>query len=242
MTETPPGIPPALDAFVVRLRETAGSGLVALLAYGSLATGDYVPDVSDVNLLLVLESADVETLRRLGPVLREARRELGVDPFVVTRGELPRVADVFPVKLRAIRLNHLVLAGENPLDGIEVGREHLRLRTEQALRNHLLRLRRRYLEVQGDDASLRWLLVRASGTLFVVLEALLYLSGHEVPPGGGYAAVGDAAAEHLGLDAAVLGGMLELRRGDDVEDPEGLFDGVIALLEAAIGLADGLAS
>jgi Domain of unknown function (DUF4111)/Nucleotidyltransferase domain len=59
-------LPPIVHAVRDAIADTAGGSLVGLYVYGSLATGDFEPDISDVDLIAVLtETPDEPLVERL---------------------------------------------------------------------------------------------------------------------------------------------------------------------------------
>lgn len=211
----------------------------ALVVYGSLAKGMYRDGESDLNLAVVLHEASPETLRALAEPLRAAQREARVEPFIVEAREVPRLADVFPVKLADIRDAWHVLAGEDPFGSITIDPEHMRLRVEQELRNHLLRLRRQAI-VAGDDP--RWFAkaIYASATsLAIDLGALLRVTGREVS-GAATRTVMREAASAFDLDPKTLERLCDVKAGAAIDDPEALFARLLEVVARAAHAADTL--
>jgi hypothetical protein len=179
----------------------------------------------------------VPSLAAVAPLLREARRSVGADPLVLTREELPRAAALFPTKFLDIRDHHAVLWGGDPLGGLEVPREHVRLRIEQELTNHELRLRRHYL-AETRPAERARALAGVARPLAVELAALLSWSGRAAPEDDRTAAVLDVAAEAFDLDRAAFAEIARLR-----SDPDGavagddLYDRVLVAIARAIRVA-----
>ena len=144
------------------------------------------------------------------------------------------VADVFPIKMADIAASHDVLMGEDPFGAVQVERAHLRLRVEQELRNHLLRLRRVAVFSRGGAERLHEALRATARSLPLELGALLDVLGE--PRGGDVYA---AARGRLDLDGATLDAFAALKRDGGIPpDPEGLYAKALALLARAIELAD----
>lgn len=209
----------------------------ALVVYGSLAKGTWREGESDVNLAVVLEEARPSTLEALGGPLRAAHRAVRVRPFVVERREIPRLADAFPIKLADIhRASHVIL-GDDPFAAVVIDREHLRLRTEQELRNHLLRLRRHAI-FADDPRQLAKPIYAASATLAFELGALLELDGRPRPNDASFRAVLQAAARAFDLDGATLETLCDIREGADIVEPRALFEATLRVVAQAVDVAD----
>jgi predicted nucleotidyltransferase len=77
------GVDPTAHPMVITIRDAivgvTGSSLVGLSVYGSLATGDFEPDVSDIDLIAVLTDVPderlVSQLREMHARLAEANPE-----------------------------------------------------------------------------------------------------------------------------------------------------------------------
>ena len=173
----------ALKRLVAGLTTSLGERVDAVLLYGPHARGT-AHETDPVRVCVVLSSGHPETIASAGAALRVAWRTARVRPYVVVRGELARLADVFPVELSRMQRHHRMLHGADPFDGVEVRSEHLRLRLEQALRNHLVRLRGR-LALRGDDTgALNQALRGIAEGLAVEAEVLDELCGSEGLPSG----------------------------------------------------------
>ncbi|HEY6722424.1 MAG TPA: nucleotidyltransferase domain-containing protein [Polyangiaceae bacterium] len=207
-----------------------------LVLYGSLARGEYRVEESDVNLAVSLGRADAATLRALHEPLRVAWRAVRVEPFVVRAAEVPRLAEAFPIKILDIHQHHVVLSGEDPFAGVVVERPTLQKRTEQELRNHLLRLRRHYV-FSGDNAALLAKAVyRSTTALRYELGALLYLRGELVALS--VPSVLSVAARVLDLDADALARLERFHAGNADADLVQLFRALMTLVERALAAVD----
>jgi predicted nucleotidyltransferase len=237
-----------LDGYPIRLRE-ALSRLTkaleplapepaALVVYGSVAKGTYRERESDVNVALVLHDAAPPTLYALGEPLRVAHREVRLKPFVVEKREIARLADAFPVKLADIRDAHHVLLGEDPFTDVVIEREHLRIRVEQELRNHLLRLRRQAIFSSDAPHDLARAIYVSAAALAFELGALLDVAGHPRPKEKSARAILRAAGEAFDLDRPTLDRLCDVRDGASIDDPSVLYEATLMLTRAAVEIAD----
>jgi predicted nucleotidyltransferase len=236
---TPPEVVRALEQLREELGVAAGGNLKGLIVYGSVARGGYRPGSSDVNVVVLLADTTCASLAAIARPLHAAWRSAAIEPFLLTAAEVPRVADVFPIKILDIQAHHVVLCGEDPFGHLEVDREHIRLRTEQELRNLGLRLRRRFLSIVDDPIALAAMLAGAAAPLAANLEAMLRLCGHEVPRTGDSSATLEAAARTFDLDGDTLTRLADLRAGTGLSaDLPDLLDRVLATIDRATGQVD----
>lgn len=241
LIEAPAEVADALESLRGNLIATAGDKLAGLVVYGSVARGRFRAGQSDVNLLVLLRDTSRRTLEAIAPALKTAWRAVRVEPLILGVGEIGRMADVFPVKVLEMQSHHVVLFGDDPLTGLEIKREHLRLRVEQELRNLLLRLRRRYLSVVGDDFAMSAALSGAARSLAVDLATLMQLAGKPLPDSSHSDDILAAAAEAFDLDGAALGRMAALRR-EETPGPglAELYDQALRTIARVVDVADRL--
>lgn len=176
-SKLPPSVGPRLDELERALVTTLGSELVALLVFGSAVRGDFRPGHSDIELMIVLKTADPDKLGAIANPLALARFAIRVEPMILTVAEIPRAADVFPLLYDGIRQNHALLHGEDPFSQLHVSDRHRRLRIEQELREVQIRLRRVVTDTLGQPAELVSPLLRKLRQARAPLHALLSLRG-----------------------------------------------------------------
>jgi hypothetical protein len=187
--------------FLAQVDAALGDGFSAVL-YGSAARGDFVPGRSDINLMLILDDLSPRTLAALAGPFGTWRKSGYEPPLVIGRPEWDRATDVFPIEITDMRAGYQVLRGSDPLQGLHVVPEDLRRALEREFRGKLLRLRQGYVAAGGDPAALGELASRSSGTVLVLLRALLALLGRPAPREP--VELGAAAAAALGVDGEPL--------------------------------------
>jgi len=171
-----------VDGFAQRVGQALGNRLISLLLYGSAARGSHVPDRSDVNTLLICDTADDELFARIEPVVRPWTRAGHPAPLILTEVEWRASTDAFPIEYEDMRQHHRVLAGRDPWPGISVQREHVRRQLEHELMGKLVRLRQAYAALRGDPKRLAQVIAGSAGGFFTMLRATLRLAGKTPPP------------------------------------------------------------
>lgn len=185
---------------------------------GVLAFGEWThsPDAYHPGaprpICVVLETFERDTLRPLNARLKELWHNAHVEPMFVLSADISRIADAFPIKVLELRDRSRVLCGTNPFEGVEVDREHLRLRLEQETRNHLIRTRRQWLMSVNEPRQLRQALERSNAVLNQALLTFWVLRQRTKPsfadlPSGSEAArsVGPTLKLDLGLFSELSG-------------------------------------
>src|SRR6202140_4612829 len=198
-----------INEFVERMRAAAGTNLLAAILYGSAASGDYIADYSDVNLLCVLRETSFAAIEALAPAIEWWGKQKHRAPLLMSVEEMRRSADVFSVEFLDMRRNYRVLWGEDVLKTLEIPMRLHRAQVEYELREKTILLRQRLLVTSGNDEAKWELLLRslpAFGTLF--RHALIALG--DAGAGSKREAAATLAAQ-LGIDASVFGELLDIR-------------------------------
>jgi predicted nucleotidyltransferase len=228
----PASVGPRLEELERALVSALGSDLVSLLVFGSAVRGDFRPGHSDIELMIVLRSADPEKLSAIANPLAMARFAIRVEPMILTSAEIPRAADVFPLLYDGIRQSHSLLHGEDPFAQLSISDRHRRLRIEQELREVQIRLRRVVVDTLGQPAELVSPLLRKLRQARAPLFALLSLRAVKCPET--VDEVLQAAGSLYGIDVAPL--------AKTKQDPAQALATLTRLLEAAVHDVDQLES
>ncbi|MBI2396141.1 MAG: nucleotidyltransferase domain-containing protein, partial [Deltaproteobacteria bacterium] len=128
-------------AFVAELLAALGDRLRSALLYGSVARGEAVSGVSDINLLILVDRVDAGLLRVGSPLARRWAKAGNTAPLLMPWDEWRRASDVFAVELADMKDAHVLLQGPDPLDGLVVDARALRLQAEREIRGKMLQLR-----------------------------------------------------------------------------------------------------
>jgi len=191
----PPQVDRVLDDFVARAREALGAELVSVVLYGSAAEGRLRP-TSDVNLLVVLRSFDLEKINALREPARLAKALVRLEVMWVLESELDAALTAFAVKFGDIMHRSRVLTGTDPFAGRAVPRTASIQRLRQVLLNLSLRLRDAYVERSLREEQLAHVLADFSGPLRTLTAALLELEGApESSPKAAFESLARALAE-----------------------------------------------
>lgn len=227
------------ENFLATIKETCGSHLLSFVVYGSAAAGDAIPGKSDCNVMLVLKTAQLPVLKAVAIASAAWLKKGNPPPLVFTREQLLSSGDTFPIELTDMKAFHKVLHGEDPLVGIPVAPEHLRLALERELKSKLLLLREAYLSLGGNKKALPALMTESLSQFLVLCRAALRLRTGAAPAAKLDCAVALAAA--AGFDAEIFKALHALRSGTyrGGDDAEKLFDRYLAAIDALSAAVDG---
>ena len=187
-----------LDAFTIALTGAAGDNLVSLVLFGSAARGDYDPNASDLNTLLILDDASAVRLRPLAEPVKQWVRAGQPPPLIFSAGGWRRSTDVFAIEIEDMRQAHRVLAGDDPFTQLETAASDLRRELEREARGKLVQLRAEFVAAESDGRALAALLERSAKTFFILFRAAIRLRGGTAPLN--HRELVAATAELTGLD------------------------------------------
>jgi hypothetical protein len=175
-----------------------GGGLRSAVLFGSVARGEAVPGVSDVNVLLLVDALGPPELAGAAPVVREWIRKGHTPPQLHLTEEWESGKDSFAIELADMEDAREVLHGEDPVTPGAVRLEHLRSHAEQELRRMLLQFRVRTVVGAGQPGELGRLLLSGLPSFTAYMRAALRLAGES--PGLDTPAVIRAAGTRIGAD------------------------------------------
>lgn len=174
-----------LEALRQRLAGLAGSlekdftGLIkSVLLFGSAAGGDYLPDRSDLNLLIVAADLPAASLLKLKDFLSKNASFLKTPPLVMSQEDLANSCDIFPLEFLAMKKQYQALAGADVLAGLRFDPQDLRRQCEREVKGKLINLRQAFLDKRLDLAHL---LSHSFKSFIPVFGGLLELRGLPVP-------------------------------------------------------------
>jgi hypothetical protein len=229
------GVNVAVDGLVTEVGRVLGPGFSAA-AYGSLVRGDWLPQRSDVNVIMVLDDASPAVLARLTPAVASWHKKGLTPPLFIGRSEWARAADVFPIEITDMQLAYRVLHGSDPVAGITVDPADLRRAIEAELRGKLVRLRQAYVRFGETMPALGGFATSSIASLLVLLRATAVLLGRD--PGTTPADTVAAFADLLGDDAEVVAEIAAHRRDKEWKCPHGVFARYLDVVRRAVELVD----
>ena len=170
-----------LNDLVRQLRDDLGDDLHSVVLYGSAVTGDFQENVSDLNVLCVLNTVAPAQLEKAYPGVDRWMKQKQPAPVFLSVEEIRNAHDAFAIEFLDIRAAYKVLHGEDVIATIDIDPVHHRHQVEHELRSRLLRLRERFLALQKDRRQLIQLMLDSIPTFSTLFRHALILSGEEPP-------------------------------------------------------------
>jgi predicted nucleotidyltransferase len=157
-----------------------GADLVSIILYGSGARGEYVHKKSDINFLITLTEAGIDTISKAFKSIARWHKARVSTPLFLTKSHIVSSLDVFPIEFLNFKSFYMVVYGEDVLKDLIIDKKHLRLQCERELKGKLLQLRHQFLETGGNRADIERLISRSVSTFHSIFQAVLFLYGEPV--------------------------------------------------------------
>ncbi|MDY6855250.1 MAG: hypothetical protein SWO11_11195 [Thermodesulfobacteriota bacterium] len=167
--------------FTKDYKNAFGSDLISIILHGSGASGDYIPKKSDINFLIVLSEKGIEILERSFKIITKWRKRSVNTPLFLTKDYILSSIDTFPVEFFNMKMNYVLVYGEDVLSDLTFEREHMRIECERELKAKLLQLRQGYLQTSHKTGHMQLLIASSITTFIAIFKAILYLKDIKIP-------------------------------------------------------------
>lgn len=224
-----------IKSFTSNLEKDLGDSLVSVVLYGGLVKNQMIRETDRVKIMVVIKSVNISSLNKVGDALSSTKRAKQIQLLTLTPGDLSSSTDVFPIKFLDMQQDYEILHGDDLVKDLEVGRDHLRIRCEQEIKNLMLKLRSMYLRSRKDSKVLQKVLLKAYYSFLQSGDALaelktgkVYRKENEVLDG----------IESIGLDSALMKKIQALRTSESTPDQETLHDLYEQFMEMIVEAAE----
>jgi predicted nucleotidyltransferase len=193
-----------------------GDDLVSIILYGSAAGQDYHPGKSDINFMIVLTEAGIESLDRAFDTVKKWRKRKVATPLFLSENYVETSLDVFPIEYLNFQRHHVLVHGKGILAELPLKPQFIRLQCEREIKGKLLLLRHALLETDGKGKAIKDIISQSLGAFAAISGALLFLKEMEVPRGRRNKILAMAGA--FTLDSSVFEKLLDIR--EEKEKPD----------------------
>ena len=200
-----------LAQLVERLLQAYGRDLRSVVLYGSAAGEDFHHKHSDLNILCVVRSLELQALEKAEATANWWRRLGNPAPLLLAEDEVGRSTDAFPIEFLDLSEQHRVLHGDDPVAAVSVDAHYHRVQVEHELRAKLLAIRQRYLGMHRDKKAVLQLMVDALPSFSVLFRHALMLAGETVRVKK--REILERAGQRFAFDPLPFVAILELREG-----------------------------
>lgn len=235
----PAGVRRGVGEFIDEVLAIYKQDLLSIFAFGSAVTGEYEAGESDVNLIVVHGSLDIEDLDKVGALSRRWLRKQMLAPRFLSKRNFDDYLRHFQVDLLAMRHAAAVLWGQDLLAAAPMRPAELRWQSVYEIKAMRLRIKQQFWRVADDPAAMRRVLIQRFASLTHLMRAALALRALEAP--ARRSEVVAAAITHLGINPAftqTLSAMREQHTKPEREILVAMFGDLldaIRAVDAAIG-------
>jgi hypothetical protein len=184
--------------------------------------------------MAVVSTLTPDDLAALVPLVPRWRAAGNSVPLLLTRDELERSLDIFPIEYSAIAASHELVAGIDPFARMAIASADLRRACERQVKSHLIHLREGLLETGGRPSAIATLVESSAAPFRAVLQAVARLHDKQTTDDGALAAFAEST---LGLPGGVVRDVLGADSGRPV-DAQSLMPAYLALTEQLWTLVD----
>jgi predicted nucleotidyltransferase len=131
--------------YALSLKKTFGPDLEMVAVYGSVARGEFKPEISDINVVAIMSRFNLDILKKITPLVQSAKDESNISTLLLTEKELTVISEVFPIKYYDMRKYYEVVQGYDFLRSLKVEWKFFRERVRQEILDIELRLRKSLL-------------------------------------------------------------------------------------------------
>jgi hypothetical protein len=218
-----------------------GDELQSVVVFGSVSRGESIPGVSDLNMLVLLESMALPTLERAAPLLHDWIRQGNTPPHMYAAGEWAGMTDTFTIEIADMIDARDVLWGSDPVSGEPMDYADLRRQVEREIRDTLLQLRLRLMVNARHPKEIGALLLSGFPSFTAFMRSTLRLAGEA--PGLETRSVIERTAALIGADPITMLRCWDSRRlrrhlALTLTDP--MVEGYFGFVDRLLAHVDGL--
>ena len=227
-----------IQSLASSLTESLSENLVSVVLYGGMVKNDFIKETDRVKMMIVLKEVTISCLDKISEALISTKRARQIQLLTLTTSDLNTSTDVFPIKFLDMQQDYEVLSGDDVVKELEVGRDNLRFRCEQEIKNLMLRLRAMYMQSRKNNEALQTMLLKGYYSFLQSGDALAELKTGKVYRKENEVLEGIAS---IGLDADLMRSILQLRSAEKVADLptlQDLYEKFMKMIVEAAEMAD----
>lgn len=163
--------------YAENVQALAGANGLALTVFGSIAAGSFNPATHTARSVVVLESIDLEMLRRLAKDGAKLGKSKIAAPLIMTPEYITASVDTFPLELIEIQQRHICIFGQDYFEELAFEEAHIRLQCERESKTILIAMRQGLLAAAGREKLFAMIEADVAERLVRTLRGLLWLHG-----------------------------------------------------------------
>ncbi|HOJ31481.1 MAG TPA: nucleotidyltransferase domain-containing protein [bacterium] len=116
-----------VETFVDQIKKFFEEELISVVIYGSYARGDYLKDLSDINILVLVKEFTSEDFVNFSEMFHKSVASTSISPVIFTPQILENSWDLFPLQWAEIKDQGLVVYGRDFRHEIVVSKQSIRM-------------------------------------------------------------------------------------------------------------------
>lgn len=166
-----------VEKYALRLKSLAGTGMRALILFGSAAAGTFDPKHDAARSVLVLEQVHLEVLRQLAKEGPGFGKLSIAAPLIMTPEYIRASLNTFPLEFLEIQQNHITVLGNDYFADLVLTEADMQHECERELKTILLGMRQALLASTGRDKVLAEIELDVGERMLRALRGMLWLRG-----------------------------------------------------------------
>jgi len=158
-----------------------GDNLISIAVYGSAVNQNFIPGVSDINIVMVFKNITMESLQMSLKPIKEGKKKKISAPLFLSLDYIKNSLDSFPIEFLEIIENHKTIYGKEIFGSLKVPHANLRQQCEHQIKSQLVRMRQIYLEHGPAKQIIKPLIQRSFNGLIPVFRNIIRLYREPIP-------------------------------------------------------------
>lgn len=198
-----------LEKFIYEILEHYKQNLISVTAFGSVVSGDFVSETSDVNLLVIYSDLDIEQLSPVAELAQRWLKKRKFSPRFLSKRNLVDSNRYFQIDQMEMRDSHVVLYGENILKTLPIHPEDMRWQLAYEIKSMRMRIKQQFWRACGNERMMRLILLKRFSSLMHLTRALFFLIKKPTP--FSHKEIASLAVQELKIDSKFVDKMFDLK-------------------------------
>jgi predicted nucleotidyltransferase len=200
--QVPDPVKKDLNEFLNQIIRLYADDLVSIMAFGSSATGDYVENSSDINLMIVYSDLNITDLNSVAQVARTWLKKRAFSPRFISMNNLTNSSRFFQIDMLEMKDMHVTLYGRDLLNEIPIVRAGLHWQLSYEIKAMRMRIKQQFWRSCGDEQLMRRILLERFTSIIHLLRVLLFLM--EKPVSSSFDDILQAAKDEIGIPSSFV--------------------------------------
>ena len=169
-----------LQEFVSQIVEFYKGDLLSVMLFGSVVTGDYVENTSDINVMVVYSDLNIANLDSVAGFAKKWFAKRNISPRFISKRNLASSAPYFQIDMLEMKDGYSVLYGDDLLREIVIDPKKLHWQLSYEIKAMRMRIKQQFWSSTGDATRIRRILLERFTSLIHLSRTLLFLKKKNV--------------------------------------------------------------